>query len=237
MEQLTRYGIALGALIFAAAAAAHDEPRPRVLSVSGTGEVEVTPDRADVAFAVEASEKALADAEAAVGEGVAALLKLCESLGIPKQRIRSAQLSVQPQYDGSIVNNRPRIVGYLVSRQVDVDLQDLSRLGRLLQGAVAGGANRVSGVQFGSSKEDEHQREALARAAADARANAEVLARTLGVKLGRLRMLVAAESGGAPQPMYLERKTMAASGMAADQTYEAGVIRFGATVNVEYDLP
>lgn len=238
MDQHARYACALVALMFCAAAAAHDEGRPRLLAASGEGEVKVAPDRADVAFAVEAGEKTLADAEQKVGDGVVSLLKLCDALGIPKQRVRSAQLSVQPQYDGSIVSNRPRIVGYVVSRQVDVELDDLAKLGRLLQGAVESGANRVAGVGFRSSKKDQHQRAALALAAEDARDNAAVLAKALGVKLGRLHALNSSESGGMPQPMYFERKrALSAAPAAVEQSYEPGEIRFNATVNVEYDLP
>jgi hypothetical protein len=237
MDPLTRFAAALVALTLCAAAAAHDEPRPRLLAVSGEGEVEVAPDRVDVGFSVEASEKSLADAEKAVTEATARLLKLCDALGIPRGDVRSAQLSVHPQYDGGVISSRPRIVGYRVSRQIDVDLRDLAKLGRLLQGAVETGANRVSGVTLGSTRRDEHQRAALAKAAEDARANAEVLARTLGVKLGRLHSLTASESGGMPQPMPFETRMKAMSAPAADQTYEAGEIRFQATVTAEFDLP
>ena len=235
MEQLRRIACALVALTFSAAAAAHDEPKPRLLAVSGEGEVTVAPDRADVSFSAEASEKSLADAEKAVTEATARLLKLCDSLGIPKNHVRSAQLNVSPQYDGSVVSNRPRIVGYYVSRQVEVDLRDLGKLGKLLQGAVEGGANRVAGVNFGSTKKDEHQRAALALAAEDAKANAEVLARAMGVKLGRLHTLAASESGGMPM-MAQERMTLMKAADAA-QTYQAGEIKFQASVTAEFDLP
>ena len=238
MEQLARHFAALVALTFCAAAAAHDEPRPRLLTVGGEGEVEVAPDRADVGFSVEASEKALADGEKAVTEATARLLKLCESLGIPKSEIRSAQLIVNPQYDGGVISSRPRIVGYYVSRQIDVDLRDLSKLGKLLQGAVETGANRVSGVSFGSTKKDEHQRAALAKATEDAKANAETLAKAMGVKLGRLHTLTASESGGMPMMMASPRVAMAKmESMAADQTYQAGEIKYQASVTVEFDLP
>lgn len=237
MEQPGRYAGALVALIFSAAAAAHEEARPRLLTVTGQGEVKVAPDRADVSFAVEAAEKTLADAEKQVGAGVAQLLKLCESLEIPKAQVRSAQLSVAPQYDSSIVSGRPKIVGYTVSRQVDVDLRDLARLGRLLQGAVDHGANRVSGVSFGSTKKDEHQRAALALAAEDAKANAAALARTMGVKLGRLHALTAAESGGMPQPMMYTMQARSKAMEMADQSYQAGEMTFQAAVTAEFDLP
>lgn len=238
MEQLFRYAGALVALTFAAAAAAHDEPRPRLLAVSGEGEVAVAPDRADVGFSVEASEKTLADAEKIVTDGTVRLLKLCDSLGIPKNLVRSAQLNVQPQYDGSMISNRPRIVGYQVSRQIDVDLRDLGKLGKLLQGSIEGGANRIAGVGFGSTKKDEHQRAALALAAEDAKANAQVLAQAMGVKLGRLHTLTASESGG--QPVFQRgRMEMKAYASAADQeqSYQAGEIKFQASVTAEFDLP
>ena len=240
MEPLRRYACALVALtLFSAAAAAHEEPRPRLLTVSGEGEVEVAPDRADITFSVEASEKNLADAERMVTEGTVKLLKLLDSLGIPKNDVRSAQLNVHPQYDGGVISNRPRIVGYMVSRQVDVDLRDLSKLGKLLQGAVETAANRVSGVSFGSTRKDEHQRAALAKAAEDAKANADVLARTMGVKLGRLHTLSASASGG--EPMLARARAfdgmMKMESREAEQTYQAGEMKFQASVTVEFDLP
>lgn len=240
MEQLRLVACALVALssgFWGATAAAHDDPRPRLLAVSGEGEVTVAPDRADVSFSAEASEKSLADAEKAVTEATARLLKLCDALGIPKNQVRSAQLNVQPQYDGGVVSNRPRIVGYFVSRQVDVDLRDLARLGKLLQGAVEGGANRVAGVNFGSTKKDKHQRAALALAAEDAKANAEVLARAMGVKLGRLHTLAASESGGVPMMMQRAESKMLLTADQAAQTYQAGEMKFQASVTAEFDLP
>ncbi|MGH8482038.1 MAG: SIMPL domain-containing protein [Nevskiaceae bacterium] len=92
-------------------------------------------------------------------------------------------------------------------------------------------------MAFGSTKEDEHQRAALALAAQDARANADVLANAMGVKLGKLHSLTASASGGAPPPGVFMMRAAKAESMSADQTYEAGQIRFEATVTVEYDLP
>ena len=237
MEQFSRLACALVALTFSAAAAAHDEPKPRLLAVSGEGEVTVAPDRADVSFSAEASEKTLADAEKAVTEATVRLLKLCDSLGIPKNQVRSAQLNVNPQYDGGVISSRPRIVGYMVSRQVDVDLRDLGKLGKLLQGAVETGANRVNGVSFGSTRKDEHQRAALALAAEDAKANADVLARAMGVKLGRLHTLAASESGGAPGGPVFAMRAAKMDSMVAEQTYQAGEMKYQASVTVEFDLP
>jgi len=231
-------GCALVFAVFALAALAHEETKPRLLTVTGEGEVSVAPDRADVSLIVEASEKNLADAEKSVSDGVARLLKLCDSLDIARAQVRSAQLNVTPQYDdgtSKVFSNRPKIVGYVVSRQLDVDLRDLAKLGRLLQGALESGANRISGPSFGSSKKDEHQRAALALAAQDARANAETLAKAMDVKLGKLHALTASESSAMPQPMYAAR--MKVMGGQPEQGYEPGEIKFNASVSAEFDLP
>jgi uncharacterized protein len=232
-------GFILASVLTASSALAHDDTRPRILTVGGTGEVSVVPDRADVGLAVEASERSLEEAEKGVTEAVARVLKVCDELGIPRNLVGSAQLMVQPQYEtGKIISGRPKIVGYIVSRQLSVDLRDLSRLGRLLQGAVDAGANQVSGPSFGSSRKDEHQRAALAKAAEDAQANARELAKTLGVKLGRLHSLSASEAGGEPpREMYATRMKAMVGQESAAASYEPGEIKFHASVTAEYDLP
>jgi uncharacterized protein YggE len=227
------------ATLSASASALADDSRPRLLSVGGEGEVRVAPDRADVGLGVEASEKTLAAAEKKVTEGSMKLLKLCDSLGIPKNQVRSAQISIQPLYDYSKGGGqRPLITGYVVSRQLDVDLRELALLGKLLQGALDAGANRVTGPAFDSSKRDEHQRTALSLAAEDARANAQQIAKTLGVKLGGLHSLSASGGGGMPPtPMMRPSMMMEQKASGGDQTYQAGEITFSATVTADFDLP
>ena len=77
----------------------------------------------------------------------------------------------------------------------------------------------------------------LAKAAEDAKANAQVLAQAMGVKLGRLHTLNASSSGGQPMPQMFEMRAKAMSAPAPEQSYEAGELKFSASVSVEYDLP
>ncbi|MFL6575145.1 MAG: SIMPL domain-containing protein, partial [Povalibacter sp.] len=125
---------------------------------------------------------------------------------------------------------------YFVSRQVEVDLRDLDKLGTLLEKATDLGVNQMGDPRLESSKRRDLEREALAKAVQDARLNAEAIGKAAGAKIGNARTITAS-SGFTPAPMA-RMKTMAMSAEAADasQTYQSGQMTFTGNVQVEYDL-
>jgi uncharacterized protein YggE len=127
------------------------------------------------------------------------------------------------------------LLGYLVSRQVQVELRDLEQLGALLERAVDAGVNQVSDPVLDSSRRKSLEREAMTRAVEDARLNAEALARAAGVKLGSIRSLNGSASAP-PMPMYRQQAMMADAARAPEETYQSGEMKFTANVNAEYDL-
>lgn len=241
MEAKIRARRALGALVAAGlllAGPAHaSDPLPRLASVTGEGEVKAQPDMAYVNLGVEARRPTLAAARAEVNDAVERLLALTRELRIDPKYVDSTQLQVRPEYSWNEKESKQVLLGYFVSRQVDVELRDLERLGPLLERAVSAGANQVGGAQLDSSKRKELEREALARAVEDARLDAEALARAAGVKLGPVQSLSVA-SAMPFQPKFMERGMVAAAPMAdaAEQTYAAAEMKFSATVNAQYEL-
>jgi uncharacterized protein YggE len=80
----------------------------------------------------------------------------------------------------------------------------------------------------------------MARAVQDARLNAEALATAAGVKLDTVCTLNG-DSSSPPMPMYRRATMMAAAdAMAAapssEASYQAGDMKFRATVRAEYEL-
>ena len=74
----------------------------------------------------------------------------------------------------------------------------------------------------------------MAKAVEDARLNAETLARAAGANLGPVRTLNGVDSAP-PVPMY-RRRSRWPTAMAPEATYQAGEMKFSASVNAEYDL-
>ena len=228
--------IAIFALSIVPAPAVSDDAR--IVTVSGRGEVSVEPDRAQVTLSIMIRSDQQQAAQREVDDTVDAVLRLIDKLDIPKKDVRTTRLNINPEFRWDKNTNERKISGYMVQRTVEVNLRELEKLGELMHRATSAGVNQVSPPVLGAENEDEHRREALARAAGDARLNAETLAHTLDARLGKVRRITSSDvihQPPIPLPKMESRAMMADAGGAAE-TYTPGEIKFNAGVTVEFDL-
>ncbi len=213
------------------------EAPTRLVTVAGHGEVRAVPDRATVTLGVSAREPTLAAARAAANRVTTALLKVTRDLGIPETDVRSTSVQVNPEYNWTDPKRARELVAYTVQRQLIVALKDIDRLGDLLDRGIGAGANLVGEPTLDSSRRSELERDALARAVTDARANAAVIARTVDASLGAVRQ-VTVDGVGVPPVMPVARMVAMARMDAgpAPETYQPGELSFGASVTASFDL-
>ena len=242
MRILPKAGIAVLLLGTGLAHAADSStPEQRSVAVSGHGEVDASPDRARLSMSVESTKPDLRAAQAEVNKTVRDYLAQAHQLGAKDEDISTAGLSINAEYDYSGKNGR-KFVGYHVTRGITVVVRDLDKIGDFLLRATDAGINSANDPQLESSKADELQRQALAKAATDARAKAQVLADALGVGLGPVHIINASsESSSPPVPRpLLMAKTFAAAAPAQDGNSEigfsAGQIQVNANLEAEFDL-
>ena len=156
--------LALALLLAGTAAYAQQAEQPRTIGVSGQGEVRAEPDRATVTLGVESRKPKLEDARAAVAKTVDAVLKLTRELKIDPKQVRSTRINVQPEYNWGANNaNERTLIGYFVSRQVEVELHDLEKLGQLLERATQDLESIVTGQGEHLRRDRPELRELLAR--------------------------------------------------------------------------
>jgi uncharacterized protein YggE len=223
-------------LSFAHCVSAAEAERPRTVAVSGQGEIHAEPDLAYVTLGIEARKPKLEDARAEVTRSVEAVLKLTRDLKIDQKLVRATRINVQPEYNWDNTARERNLIGYYVSRQIEVELRDLEKLGQLLERATDLGVNQLGDPRLDSSKRRDLEREALVKAVEDARANAEVVAKAAGGQLGAART-ISANSGFVPVPVQARAKLMmAAEASDAAQTYQSGQMTFTGNVQIEYDL-
>jgi uncharacterized protein len=178
-----------------AAGGASDDPRNGI-TVTGTGDVRATPDRADLSFGVQSNAATAAKALAANSAEVRRLIEALKTAGVAAKDLKTEHFDVSPRYDVGKVET-PR--GYSASASVTVSNQPLDRAARLSDIAVASGADNVSGPSLSVADRDAEYRRALEQAFADARTKAETLAAAAGVSLGEVTAIV---EGSQPQPFY-----------------------------------
>ncbi len=233
---MIRFSVAIILLAFLASGTARADEDLRTISVDGSGHVAVAPDKARLSLSVIERDPSLQAAQQAVGDVTARILKLVDGLGIDRKHVNSTGATVRPNYRWNRETKEQELIGYIAERQIEVEIRDLASLGKVVEGAVRAGANQVSPPVLDSTRRRDAYRDALAKAATDARKNAETLADTLDVKLGPVILISAGGKPPPPQPMMRAQLAMASSDESAPATYNAGDIRFDASVSAVFML-
>jgi uncharacterized protein YggE len=187
------------------------DARPKV-TVSGMGQVSAAPDRAVVRLGAVAEAEDAKDAQSRLNAVMQKVLASIEKLGVPENAIRTEGLSLSPVYTNPVASgNRepqaPRISGYRAANVVSVQLDDLGRIGPVVDAGITAGANELQGVSFDLKDSLAARNAALTAAVNDARGQAETIARALGMRLDGLESLVTnASFSGPPQPYAMARR-------------------------------
>jgi uncharacterized protein YggE len=187
---------------------------------SATGEARVTPDRAQIFMGVQTRAATAAQAGADNARKTRAVIDAVKARGIPAEQIATSEYNLYPEYDHREqprgVQQTPRVIGYVATNSVRVEVRRLDQVGALIDAALAAGANMVNMIQFFASNVDIARRAALAEAVGRARGDAEALAKAAGGSLGELREL---NTQSLPiRPMYRERAMQLQSAGADVQT-------------------
>jgi len=246
---MNRPSIALLALLplaalAAAPASAQDRPAPPpppvpALTVSADGEARVSPDEATVRLGVSAQAPTAREAQDQVNRTAGAILEAVRRLGIPADHIQTSELNLGPVYGQGRPDREPQepqIVGYQASNVVSVVVEQLDKVGPVIDAGLAAGANRLEGVMFGLRDDRKARAEALTRAVEEARLKADALARALRVRL--VRILEVAEGGTAvtPQPFLKAGRMAMESAAMADTPVSAGQVGVSASVTVRWEI-
>jgi uncharacterized protein YggE len=235
MHRLTVAAAALAATLAAASPAlAEDTRMPRLISLSGHGEMRMAPDMAFVTTGVLSQGVTAADALAANTAAMNALFAALTGAGIAEKDVQTSNFFVQPRYnfqDGKA----PELIGYDVSNTVTVIVRKIGDLGPLLDKVVQAGSNQINGIGFEVSKPDAALDEARKLATADATRKAKIYAEAMGVGLGRVMSISEGVNYQPPMPMA-RSKVMMADAAAAPVPVAAGEQTLSVDVNITWEI-
>ncbi len=205
--------------------------------VTGNGEAGARPDRAVVRLGAMSQTSQAETAQAKVNDAMQKALDGIAKLGVQKSSIRAAALRLMPVYSTekfSSTTEGQKVVGFRASNTLEITLDDLNLVGKVIDAGITAGLNEVQGVSF-SLKNDLPQRTAaLTEAAQEARAKAETIAKALGLTLAGVSEVT--ESGVHMIPLHENfggARMMAAS---VQTPVEPGEVRVQANVTVRYEF-
>ena len=200
------------------------------LAVTGSGQVEVTPDMADIDIAVSLTRTTAKEAKDASDKAIATLLQRLNEMGIARKDIKSANISLRAEYSYP-KNQAPKLLGYHVNRDVSVTVRDLNKLNTLLDGALTDGLNRINGITLRSSQEPKLRAQARSKAIENAINKGNTLAKGFNQTI----MGVWEISYDSPSPRPYMRSMMA-EGAGNDMGYMDSKIYIRDQVNVIFSL-
>ena len=220
-------------------------PATDTVTVQGSGQATLPPDVARVSFTVENTSPTVADAQAATTKQANAALEYVQEQGIAEKDVKTLSYSISPQYSyqnpcspGALCpdyNRPPKVIGYQVSETVQVTVRNLSEVGTLLGGLGKLGVQNVNGPAFGLDDATAGYDAARADAIAKAKAQATLLAKQLGVSLGKI-VNFSESSGGYPYPMYSMGMGGAESKAASAPNIPIGENTYNASVSITYEI-
>lgn len=221
-----------------------DPSKVSTIDVSGTGEAFAIPDIASESFTIEQKAATVAEAQATVTKKVTAVMAFLKTSGIAEKDIQTTNYSANPEYsypnpcygDVCPVSNRePKLLGFTVSETITVKIRNTENVGAVVDGLGKLGVTGLSGPNFTVDAPETVTAQARAKAIADAKANAEVLAKDLGVRI--VRIVRFSENGGGmnPTPMYA-KLDMAAGSAAPSPQLPAGENKYTSNVTVTYEI-
>ena len=113
-----------------------------------------------------------------------AVLQKIEQAGVPKDAIRTVGYELQPEFD--YANGRQTFRNYVARNTVEVRLDDIDRVGVVIDAAGSAARRSISGIRFDVRNRAALERDALRQAVADARARADAAAAGAGATIDRV---------------------------------------------------
>ena len=219
-------------------AAATFAQQPPVSSIRVTGDARVTakPDRVQIDVGVTTRAALSQDAASQNARELEAVLAAVRKAAGPTAVLRTLSYSLTPNYRYHPKEGEPTIEGYTALNVVQVQLDDLTRIGAVIDAATQSGANRVQGIQFTLRDQDTVRAQALREAATRARAEVDVLAAALGVMVLRILSVEESSPRFAPVRVY-GGAARAMNAEAAPQTQvESGTLDVTADVTLSVEV-
>jgi uncharacterized protein YggE len=218
-------------ILLSTAAAAQDQVQPPSrpnLRVTGEATISANPDQAQIDIGV-TTQSPTAQAAAANNATKldAALAELRRLLGASAD-IKTVSYSLSPSYRYPREGGQPTITGYTATNIVQVKIDDLKQVGKVIDSVTQAGANNIHALRYTLKDDDAVRNRALGEAGKKARAKAEALASAMGLRIVKI-LQVDERAGPSPRAFNVAYAEARMAG-APTTPVEPGTIEIVATV-------
>ncbi len=230
----TLIGILLG-IILVVSACTVGTGEKSVVSVTGQSTIKVDPDRAVFYASIQTLEDTAEEAQDGnkeISEDVISALLIA---GLDREDIETSYYNLYRREDWT--EDGPRFKGYQADHTLKITVDDVEDVGKYIDVAVRKGVTSIQSVNFelSDAKRKQVSNQALEAAGSEAKEKAEILAKSVGGKVGRIVKISESTTDYYPIPIYRDL-AVAESGKAAEVPVQPQKLDVSARVTVEYEI-
>lgn len=217
------------------------QPERNTLSVSGQGEIEVNPDKAEVTLAFVTNASTAQEAQEKNRALSSTVVEALTGAGVKKDDIETVYYDLHQLWGWNQKTGERFDQGYELEHRMKITTTNLDGVGNLIDLAIKSGANRVDTIEFGLTRPTEKQvkGEALAKAAQEAASKAQSIAANVGVNIGKV-MRVSESAYYNPVVPSFRKEMMASaaydSAVAPPTPIGPQKLTVTATVSLDYEI-
>ena len=189
-----------------------------VITVTGSGETQVSADTAIVSLGVNARDRDVLAAQQKVNAAIAAVRQALTMLGVPENCINTDYMNIYAIYDYQ--GDQEQVQAYNAGSTLAIKVTEIESVGKIIDSAFAAGANTLNGISFSASDTDAAKAESLKKAVTDARGRAEALAEAAGLELTGIETI----SEGGVFTFDNNVSNFSARGIAKEEAMDTGTV-------------
>lgn len=197
------------------------------MNISGKGSIMAKPDIAVVNIGVITANKDLKTAQSQNAVKSSAVYNSLIKNNVLEKDIITESYTITQEYD--YVEGKQIFKDYKVSNTFKVTIRDLSKVGEIIDDAVAAGANEVNNIKFTASNSELYYEQALNLAITEAVKKAASIERKLDIIVNKIPVSITEQSQGYA-PVYEK----AFQGVAGATPIKSGEIEISASVNAVF---
>jgi uncharacterized protein YggE len=206
----------------------------RALNVTGKGTVKLEPDIVTINVGVQSRSPDAGEALKENTQKAQGIIDTLLDLGVENKDIQTRNFNIYQQEDTrNPEENTERNITYVVENTVAITVREIDSLGEILSKVVDEGANTINSIRFDLEDRETAMAEARKLAIADAKAQAEAIANTAGVKLGVIQSIdVQSSSSIVPRAAYAMEEAVGGGNVPIS----GGTMRIEVSVNISYGI-
>lgn len=207
--------------------------QPRMINVTGNAQVILAPDIAYISIGVHSEAKTAKEAVASNNSQTQAVIDAIKGQGVDAKDIQTTNFSVYQQEKFASTGEDLGSF-FMTDNTVYVTMRDITKIGGILDASIGAGANSIYGITFDVQDKEAALATGRDQAMADAKSQAEQLAKASGATLGDVQSISYYSSS--PSPIYYDTKAAGVGGGGGSVPVSPGQLTLTVSVSVTYAI-